>query len=142
MAAHEPPRRSYAIGLARSFLATEFLVLATWNPSGTSYLDWLRHAARPTPTMAAVGIALLTGHVAVTRMATVALGVAGLLATGIAAGSLILVAAQLRLIEPRALLGEPVFWLSLWALALAIGLTWAKVQKRASGQRDVLKYPP
>lgn len=138
----QPPRARYVWRFLRGVLVMEFLLLAVWNPWGTSYAAWIMQPGSPTALQALAGIALLIGHVVTVRIAFVALGYAGLLAGLALSGCAVLAASQLGLADLNRLQTEPLFWLAVWASIVSLGITWAAFQKRLSGQRGVLKNPP
>lgn len=138
----EPVRRSYAWQFVRGVLFTQFVLFATWNRSGYSYLSWVEHADRFTALMAVAGIALLIAHVAMLRIAFVALGYPGLVAASVLVAAILLMASRLGLIDLDRLTRQIEFWMFVSACILSIGIGWAKYQQRFSGQRDVLKAPP
>jgi hypothetical protein len=138
----ETRRIGYLWRFARGMLAMEFLLLATWNPWGTSYVAWVARSGGVGPLQAVAGIALLIGHVALLRIAFVALGYPGILAGLLLVGCAVLAAWQLGLADLNRLQAEPLFWLAVWAAIVSLGITWAAFQKRLSGQRGVLKSPP
>ena len=138
----DPPRQGYAWQFIRGTLFVQFLLFGTWNHSGYSYIDWVTGAAQFTALMAVAGIALLAAHIAVLRIAYVALGRRGIIAASLLIAMLLLAASRLGLIELEELTGHFEFWLFATASLLSIGIGWAKYQQRISGQRDVVKYPP
>jgi hypothetical protein len=138
----DPRRTRYLWQFVRGALFVQFLLYATWNQSGYSYIDWVTNAPTFSALMAVAGIALLIAHVVVLRIAYVALGQAGIIGASLLLGALLLVGSQLGLIEIDALSRHLEFWLVLVASLLSIGVGWAKYQQRISGQRDVLKSPP
>jgi hypothetical protein len=138
----EPGRSSYLWQFARGVLGAQFLLFATWNHSGYSYLSWVSGAASFTALMAVAGIALLIGHVVLLRIAFVALGYEGIVGASLFLGVMLLIARQLGMIDLDELTRHVEFWLFVTASILSIGIGWAKYQQRFSGQREVLKSPP
>ena len=135
-------RGSYLWDFLSSLLFAEFLLLATWNRTGYSYLDWVRAAGDFTAPMAAAGLALLIAHIALLRMSFVALGYAGILAALILLGCVLLGGSTLDLIDLERLSRNSDFWTFVVATVLSAGTSWGKFQQRLTGQRDVLKDPP
>src|SRR5579863_9871775 len=138
----DPPRLSYLWQFIRGLLFTQFLLFATWNNSGYSYVGWVTGAAHFTALMAVAGIALLIAHVIVIRIAYVALGYAGILGASGLLAALTLIGWQLDLIDLDEITHHVAFWLINVASIESIGVSWARYQMRLSGERDVLKSPP
>ena len=138
----EPPRQTYLWQFIRGVLFVQFVLFATWNNSGYSYVGWVRGAASFTALMAVVGIALLIAHIVLIRIAYVALGYAGLIGASLSVGALMLIGSQLNLIVLNDLSRHIEFWLFNVASIISVGVGWAKYQQRFSGQREVLKNPP
>jgi hypothetical protein len=138
----EPPRQSYLWQFIRGVLFAQFLLFATWNNSGYSYIAWVTSATSFTALMAVAGIALLIAHVVLIRIAYVALNYPGIIGVLLLLFVLLLIGSQLRLIVLDELTRHVEFWLFIVASVVSIGVGWAKYQQRLSGQRDVLKSPP
>ena len=137
-----PARRSYLFGLVRGVLIAEFLLLASWNSTGYSYIGWLNHAAEFTALMAVAGIALLIAHIVLLRVAFLALNLIGIAAAMLVIGTVLLAGSTLGLLNLTSLAGTSYFWIFLVACVLSIGINWPKLQSRLSGERSVLKSPP
>jgi hypothetical protein len=138
----EPRRQIYLWQFIRGVLFAQFLLFATWNNSGYSYIGWITGAPRFTALMAVVGIALLIAHVVLVRIAYVALNYAGIIGASVLLGMLLLSFSQLGVIKLNELTRHVEFWLFIAASIVSLGVGWAKYQQRLSGQRDVLKSPP
>jgi Family of unknown function (DUF6524) len=123
-------------------LFAQFLLFATWNNSGYSYIGWVTRAASFTALMTVVGIALLIGHILLIRIAYVALSFPGIIGASLLLAVLALIGSQLGLITLDELSRHVEFWMFNVASIISIGVGWAKYQQRFSGQRDVLKSPP
>jgi hypothetical protein len=125
------------------WLMSATLVFGTYNPSGRSYLDWV--AGSPdglTPIQVFTGILILTLAVALLRMAYLSVGYAGLLTIVVLIMMAIVLAVGLRIVDMASITASPYmieFWIS---LTLAVGASWAYVQRKLTGERDVLKSPP
>ncbi len=134
-------RRSFLFGFLRGLLFAEFVLLATWGPGPYSYLGWLGR----TPfgaAQAVAGIALLIAHVALLRMAFLALDWLGITATLTLLFCVLLAAAHLGLIDLAVVQGRRGFWLFVASVLIAAGLIWSSLQQRLSGEGTVLKTPP
>jgi hypothetical protein len=138
----EPRRRIYAWQYIRGVLFVQFVLFATWNNSGYSYIDWITRAQAFTALMAVAGIALLIAYVVLIRVAYVALGYPGIIGASLLLAMLLLACSQLGLIDLDTLTRHVEFWMSVVASIVSMGVAWAKYQQRLSGQRDVLKSPP
>lgn len=138
----EPPRRIYAWQFVRGALLAQFVLFATWNHSGYSYVSWVTAAPHFTALMAVAGIALVIAYIVMLRIAFVALGYPGLIAASLFLAAILLMLWQFDLIDLDELVGHLEFWLFIIASILSIGIAWAKYQQRLSGQRDALKAPP
>jgi hypothetical protein len=114
------------------------LVLALWNPSGRSYLNWLiGHQADERPYLALVGVTLLIAAVIYLRATLRSIGVLGMILAGAFIGALLWVFAALGLLDLRdAGVAE---WAALVAvgLVLGIGLSWSHIRRGLTGQSDV-----
>jgi hypothetical protein len=120
-----------------------FLVFATWNPTGYSYVTWARYSPSATaPEIAVAGTLLLALHILFMRIAWLSLG-----ADGISAALAILLAGLLTLSE----FGVVDLWRTQsWpyvlliglSLVLAIGMVWSLLKRRVVGQSNYLSNPP
>ena len=138
----EPRRRIYAWQYIRGVLFVQFILFATWNNSGYSYVGWVTGARTFTALMAVVGVALLIVYITLIRIAYVALGYPGIFGASLLLAMLLLAGSQLGLIELDTLTRHIEFWMFIVASIMSIGIGWAKYQQRISGQRDVVKSPP
>ncbi len=132
-----------AAGTLVRMLACLAVVFATWNPTGYSYLSWIRHSATATlPEMALAGSVLLALHILFARVAWLSLGfdgVIGALAVGIAG---LLTLWEFDLID----LWNGRTWSYLFLLGfaslLALGIVWSLFKRRVVGQSNYLNPPP
>lgn len=128
--------------VATRWLMAATLVFGTYNPSGDSYFHWIRDSARITPVQAAVGIFLLVAWVAVGRIAFVALwfrGV-GVVLSLIFAGIMATIGLGWSTFQDMRITGYTIlFWVT---TILAVGMSWAILQKAITGERDVIRQPP
>ena len=114
------------------------LVFATYNPSGFSYLHWLADGfPTVTPVEAVVGLGLLGLWIFFIRSARAALGVIGV------AVLVALFAAIVWWMSTRGWIsvgtGSTLAWiiLTVLGLVLGIGMSWALIRQKASGQASV-----
>jgi hypothetical protein len=135
------PIKPVSLIAKRWFLAAT-VVFATYNPSGHSYWHWVTDPVGWTPIKVLAGIALLALLVAIVRMAFASIGYVGI------AFVLSLIMASMLF---RAGLGWLVFedvritqvTILLWiSTVLGFGLSWSFLQRRISGEREILRNPP
>jgi Family of unknown function (DUF6524) len=125
-------------GVALRFLASSILVIATYNPSGHSYVHWVSGAfPHLQPAQAVAGIALVGLWIFFLQATWRSLGTVGVvigLAFFAALVWLLSSMGWLSLTSQRA-----VTWVALAMIAclLTIGLCWALVQRRVTGQSIV-----
>lgn len=111
------------------------LVLATWNPSGWSYVDWaLRDRSTFDAVKAFVGLVLLGGWIVCLRAAWVSLGALGIVLVAALLATIVWMLVQFGVVQAdnrRALV-----WLALVAvgIVLGVGVSWAKLRQRATGE--------
>ena len=114
------------------------LTLATYNPTGWSYLGWA--TTRPDgdlPLIALGGVVLLILYVVFIRATWAAMGALGVVLTGA------LIAAALWVLVDYGVLSldgaTTVQWIVLCAIGLVmgVGLSWAHVRRALSGQASV-----
>ncbi|HVF64804.1 MAG TPA: DUF6524 family protein [Casimicrobiaceae bacterium] len=123
--------------VVRTLLAIA-LVLATWNPSGFSYVDWaLRDRSTFDAVKAFVGVLLLGGWLFCLRSAWVSLGIGGLVLVAALLATLVWMLVQFGIVasDDRRLM----LWIALVAIGiiLGIGLSWARMRQRATGEVEV-----
>lgn len=126
------------MGVIVRILLAVLLVLATWNPSGWSYLDWaLRDRASFDAVKAFAGVVLLVAWVFCLRSAWVSLGAFGLVLVALLLGTLVWMLVQFGVVpaDDRRL----IVWIVLAAIgiALGIGLSWARIRQRATGEVEI-----
>jgi hypothetical protein len=114
------------------------LVFVTYNPSGHSYLHWVTGDLESgRPAKAIIGLALLCAWIFFVRSASAALGTIGF---GLLAA---LFAAIVWWMASRGWVtigsGATVAWvaLTILGLVLGIGMSWALIRQRVSGQTSV-----
>jgi hypothetical protein len=122
-------------GLMGRFIASLVLVLATYNPTGFSFVSWLAgNFPHVQPIQAVVGLALLALWIFFVHATWRSLGTLGV-SLGLA-----FFAAVIWLISSWGWLNSSshaaLIWLSLIVIAcmLTLGLCWALVRVRVSGQ--------
>ncbi len=131
------------LGILTRALSCFLLVFATWNPLGYSYVDWLfSNDGSLASAKAVVGAFLLATYLIYLRVTWLALRLTR---------SLVLLAVALigymalrhaGLLDPNAPFWSSYVLLVLAATLLSIGICWAHVQRRLTGQSQVLSPPP
>jgi hypothetical protein len=129
-------------GILARTAAAIVLVVATYNPSGHSYLGWaLRDVRDFTPLQAVLGILLLAGWILYVRAALHALGWIGVGLAAAFIAALVWLLVQQGLLNPQN--AGALAWIALIGvgLILGVGLSWSAVRQRLTGQVDV-EGPP
>jgi len=114
------------------------LVFTTYNPSGVSYLHWVAADFQTgRPAKAIIGLALLCAWIFFVRSASAALGTIGFSLLGA------LFAAVVWWMSSRGWVtigsGTTLAWvaLTILGLVLGIGMSWALIRQRVTGQASV-----
>lgn len=116
------------------------LVLATFNPSGWSWLHWARSAFDGDglgPVHYFTGLVLLAGWAMLVIATNRSLGMLGSIVGAAVIGTGIWLLVDLGVLSAGSV--SAITWLALFALAtlLAVGLSWSHVWRRMSGQLEV-----
>jgi len=123
-------------GFLVRLLAAVLLVFATYNPSGWSYVHWVRGAGGgPLPLKVLAGLALAAGWVFCVKATLRSLGHVGTALAAAFFGVLIWLFVDLRGTDVE---GATLAWIVLACLAatLAVGLSFSFVKRRVTGQVD------
>jgi hypothetical protein len=136
-----PPLKLVRLFVLRWLLAA-FLVFGTYNPSGTSYYHWVTGSPELSPTQITAGILLLALIVAILRMAFMSIGYFGTTALALTVLMGILFAAGLGLFEFEDVSFTTYTIEAILSIVVGTGVSWSFIQKRLSGERDVLRTPP
>ncbi len=120
--------------------ASLLLVLITFNPSGYSYFHWFKEAFSGTGTSPLhyfVGVVLLAGWAIFIIATSRSLGKFGTVLSAAIIGTGIWLLADIGVVQAGS--ATAITWLALIALAvlLAVGLSWAHIWRRLSGQIEV-----
>jgi hypothetical protein len=114
------------------------LVLATYNPTGWSYVGWLiGRGEGDAPLLALAGVVLLILYVVFLRSTWAAMGALGVVLAGA------LIAALLWVLVDAGILSLDGAAATQWAVliglgvVMGIGLSWAHVRRALSGQASV-----
>lgn len=114
-----------------------FLVYVTYNPSGISYVHWVKNIGESSvPLVVLVGVILLTGWVIYLRATARSLGALGVFLIVALFGCLIWLAIDFQLLS----MASSIFIylvLLVCAIVLGIGMSWSHVRRRISGQADM-----
>lgn len=135
-----PTRQTGPGALALRLLGPVALVLITYNPSGYSFYDWVRNASAADGIGGVhflVGVVVLIGWSILLVATWNALNTFGVILTCALLGGLVWVFIDWGLL--RADSANAVAWIALvcLALVLAVGLSWAHVWRRLTGQYSV-----
>lgn len=127
-------------GFLLRFAAALLLVLLTYNPTGLSFVHWLRRALETDQAgalHALAGVALLIGWIVFLRTAWASLGVLGLVLGSMFLGTLVWVLVEFNVVDVAS--AGALQWIVLVCVAvlLAVGMSWGVWKRRASGQVEV-----
>lgn len=132
-----------ALGFVTRALSCFLLVFATWNPLGYSYIGWLFSADGSYLSAKVLGGAFLFGaYLVYLRVTWLALRlwrtavILGVMLTGY------LAMRRAGLLDPDAPFWSSYVLLVLASTVLSIGVCWAHVKRRLTGQSQVLSPPP
>ena len=136
----DSPERFSALGFLLRFLAALALVLISFNPSGHSAYHWVVTAIGAGafgPVHAVVVILLLIGWVIFWVATWRALDTFGVFLAFVALGTIVWLLVDFEIITANTV--SMVTWIALVCLAavMAIGLSWAHIWRRVTGQLSV-----
>jgi ABC-type uncharacterized transport system permease subunit len=128
------PLRKFLLRL----VAATAVVFATYNPTGLSYVGWVREGFDPNLALKVmIGLVFFLAWVVLLRATFFSIGAvgAGLVAALVATVVWVLVDSGLLNLESPGVLA----WVSLLAVSivLGVGLSWAIIRRRLSGQVSV-----
>ena len=114
------------------------LVLLTFNPSGHSFYHWI---GAPPPGITAVkafaAVALLIGWIVCLRTAFVALGLIGVVLCAALLGTFVWLLFDLNVLQTTDSTALAWIGLVILGIVLGIGLSWALIRARTTGQLEV-----
>ncbi len=119
-------------------LASILIVLATYNPTGYSYFHWIRNGFETNlPLKALVGLVLLISYVVLIRATLYSIRIVGVVLVGLLVAAIVWSMTYygvLSLTQPGVL-----DWIILIGVGfiLGVGLSWAIIRRRLSGQYTV-----
>jgi hypothetical protein len=128
------------LGFVWRLLASLLLVMATYNPSRYSYVDWVR-AATPEnplgPEHFVIGVILLIGWVILLAATHRSLGTFGLLLGAALLGGVVWMLTDFGWLNIETV--STATWVGLFCISalLAVGLSWSHVWRRLTGQFEV-----
>ncbi|MCB1596406.1 MAG: hypothetical protein KDI87_01725 [Gammaproteobacteria bacterium] len=116
------------------------IVLLTFNPSGFSFLHWAKDAFMSSslgPLHFLAGIALLIGWVVFVQATTQSLGMSGILLVAALFGVLVWMLFFYDVVKTSST--STITWIVLIAVSvvLTVGVSWAHIRRRLSGQATV-----
>jgi hypothetical protein len=124
-------------GFLLRLAASLVLVLATYNPSGWSFVHWLKHAFSADglgPEHFVVGIGLLIGWVILLTATQRSMGTLGLVLEALLFGGLVWLLIDLGVLSIDSVSQFTWVILIILSVMLAIGLSWSHVWRRMTGQ--------
>ena len=132
--------RFSAGSVALRFLFALILVLATYNPSGSSYFHWFSEAlsAGPAgPQHYFAGVVLIIGGVMFVRATIRSLGGVGIVLGAAFFGTLMWLLTEYDVVPADS--SVAITWIGLVCMAglLTAGMCWSHIRRRLSGQYDV-----
>lgn len=116
------------------WLVAVFFIIATYNPSGYSYVHWIAQANTelwPFKALAGVVLIVLYGLYGLATLR--ALGFGGIALITALAAAIVWVLADLQLLTGFA---TPMILMLMLATVLTIGVSWSHIRQRLSGQVD------
>lgn len=125
-------------GIALRVVFATALVLATWNPSGYSFVTWaLGHAAGQAAYVALAGVTLLILYVIFVRATLRSIGALGVVLAAAFLAALVWVLNDAGLVDVGS--GATGVWVVQLCVGavLGLGMAWSHVRRRLSGQVDV-----
>jgi hypothetical protein len=136
-------KRFSPLGLMGRILLPFVLVYATWNPSGQSFYQWAiapLFSGTPAigPVKVLVALLLLAGWVVVVQATWRSLGLGGAILIAAIFGALVwLLIAKGGIFRPQSATAFSHLGLVALSLLLAIGMSWAIVRRKLTGQVEV-----
>lgn len=119
------------------WLAAMFLVLATYNPSGHSYVHWLLDGESGRWSIKIlVGLCLIVLHLTFIYATARAMGLIGVMSTVTLFAAAVWTLIDLGYLTGLSIWGWITVLLCLLATLLSVGVCWSYVRHRLSGQID------
>jgi hypothetical protein len=120
--------------------ATLVLVLATYNPSGWSFVHWLQNGFSNDslgPAHFVVGVVLLIGWVILLTATQRSMGTLGLVLEALLFGGIVWLLVDFGVLSIDSVTEFTWVILVILSVMLAIGLSWSHVWRRLTGQFEV-----
>ena len=127
-------------GFAIRLAATLVLVLATYNPSGWSYVHWVQNGFSNDglgPEHFVVGVLVLIGWVILLTATQRSMGTFGLVLEALLFGGLVWLLIDFGVLRIDSVSEFTWVILIILSVMLAIGLSWSHVWRRLTGQFEV-----
>jgi hypothetical protein len=127
-------------GFGMRLAGTLILVLATYNPSGWSFVHWLKNSFSNGglgPEHFVVGVVILIGWVILLTATQRSMGTLGLVLEGLLFGGLVWMLIDVGILDLDSVSEFTWVILIILSLMLAIGLSWSHVWRRLTGQFEV-----
>lgn len=131
------------LGLIARIALPFVLVYGTWNPSGASFYDWaivpiLSGTPAIGPVKILVALLLLAGWIVVIQATRRSLGLGGTILIAAIFGALVwLLIAKGGIFQPHSATSFAYLGLVALSLLLALGMGWAIVRRKLTGQVEV-----
>lgn len=128
-------------GIALRFMFALLLVLLTYNPTGYSYVHWIKDHFDVTPYFVIAGLLLLIGWGVYISATLNSLGYIGILASAAVLGCILWMLIYWGVLSASNLTAMQWVIEILIAALLALGMCWSHFTRRMSGQLDVDELP-
>lgn len=131
------------VGLIGRMVLPFVLVYGTWNPSGLSFFQWaiapfLSGTPAIEPVRILVALLLIAGWIVVIRATSRSLGIGGAILIAAIFGTLVcLLIAKGGVFQPHSAASFSHLGLAALSLLLVIGMSWAIVRRKLTGQVEV-----
>jgi hypothetical protein len=129
-------------GFLLRWLGAAFLVFATYNPSGWSYMHWImatgaEAGAGNVPLKILVGLLLLGGFGVYFRATWLSLGLLGIALVVAVFGVFVWLLADYNLVDVGSTMVIVLVVEIILTIVMGVGMSWSHVQRRLTGQLDV-----
>jgi hypothetical protein len=127
-------------GFVLRLVATLVLVLATYNPSGWSFVHWLREGFSSQalgPEHFVAGVIILIGWVILLAATQRSMGTFGLILTAALFGGIVWLLIDFGVLQIDSVTEFTWVVLIILSVMLTIGLSWSHVWRRLTGQFEV-----
>jgi len=125
-------------GFGMRVIATIAIVLISYNPTGYSYFHWILNGFEQQMALKVLaGIVLLTAYVVLLRATFFSIGAAGIVLVGAIVAAIVWVMIDFGVLSLQQ--SGVLEWIILIGigLVLGVGLSWALIRRRLSGQVSV-----